>query len=124
MKAGADLQQAADAPPHFDHPTGWGRDAREDLEQGALASPVAADDAECLALLHLEGDIIQGKDALPDALEGVALANARVGVGLFAQARPPAVEIARERARANHAQVVLFGKMFNGDNGVSHGLIF
>lgn len=29
---------------------------------------------------------------------------------------PPAVEIARDCARANHAQVVLFGEMFNGDN--------
>ena len=40
---------------------GWGGgDAAQDLEQGALAGAVAADDAEHFAALDLEGDVAQG----------------------------------------------------------------
>ena len=46
MEAGADLQQAADAPADLDLAGGGGGDAREDLEPGALAGAVAADDAD------------------------------------------------------------------------------
>ncbi len=66
MEAGADLQQAADAPADLDLAGGGGGDAREDLEPGALAGAVAADDAdeadeaEDFALLDLEADIARG----------------------------------------------------------------
>ncbi len=69
MKAGADLQQAADAPPHLDHTAGGGGDAREDLEQCALAGTVAPDDAQRIALLDRERDVVQRQDVLTDALK-------------------------------------------------------
>src|SRR5262249_37874147 len=40
-------------------PFGWLGDAREDLQQRALAGAVGADDADDLAGAHLEGDIAQ-----------------------------------------------------------------
>ncbi len=109
VEAGADLQQAADAPLDLDHAAGGRGDAREDLEQRGLAGAVAPDDAQRLALLHGEGDVIQRQDGLTDALEVVALPDAGVGVGLVAQARPPAVEVAAEGAGADDAEVIAFG---------------
>jgi hypothetical protein len=44
MEPGADLQQAADPPLDEDFADGRLRDAGEDLEQGALARPVAPDE--------------------------------------------------------------------------------
>lgn len=52
---------------------------------------------------------IQREDGFADALEGIALPDAGVGVGLFAHTRPPAVEVAADCARTDHPQVVLFG---------------
>ena len=46
------------------HPAGGGGDAREDLEQRALAGAVAPDDAQHLALLDREGDVVQRQDGL------------------------------------------------------------
>ena len=108
VKAGAHLQQAADAPPHLHQPLGGGGDLREDLEEGALAGAVAPDDAQHLALLDLEADVFEGPDALALAVAVVGLADPGIGVGLPAQAGPPAVEVARDRARADHAEIVAF----------------
>ena len=120
MEARADLKQAADAPSDLDHAAAWGGDARENLEQRALASAVAPNDAQRLALIDRERDVVQSQDALADAREGIPLTYAGVGVGLLAHPRPPAVEVAAERARADHTQIVLFGKMFNGYNWITH----
>ena len=62
VEAGADLQQAGD-PAADDGPAG-GRfgDAAEDLQQRALARPVAADDADDLALVDLERDVLEGPE--------------------------------------------------------------
>jgi hypothetical protein len=54
VKAGADFEQAGDAAFDLDLAGSGGGDARQDLEQGALARAVAADDAEHFALLDLE----------------------------------------------------------------------
>ena len=69
VKAGADLEQAADAAAQPHPPLGRLGDAAEDLEQRALAGSVAADDADDLALLDLEADILQR----PEFLDLVAL---------------------------------------------------
>ncbi len=69
MKAGADFEQAGDAAAQGDAPLGRLGDAGQDLEQRALAGAVAADDAEDLALAHLEVDILER----PEFLDRVAL---------------------------------------------------
>jgi hypothetical protein len=62
VEAGADLQQAAHTPAHDGASLGRFGDAGEDLEQGALASPVAADDAEDFAVFYFEGYVFEGPD--------------------------------------------------------------
>ena len=74
----------------FDHALGGGGDAREDLEQGALAGPVAPDDAQRLALLHLQVDIAQRPDDLAVAVRLVLLPDPEVsGSGLWRTSCPP-----------------------------------
>ncbi len=51
MEAGADLEQAPDPAPEVDAARRRGGDARQDLQQRALAGAVAADHAEHLARL-------------------------------------------------------------------------
>ena len=75
MEAGHHLQQAADAPLDLDLTGGGGGDAREDLEEGALAGAVAADDAEDLALANLEADVAQGPEFATDAVAVVGVAD-------------------------------------------------
>ncbi len=62
VEAGAHLEQAADAAAQLDAPRRRLGDARQDLEQRALARAVAADDAEHLAAPHLEVDVAQRPD--------------------------------------------------------------
>ena len=57
MKAGADLEQARDPALDRDAPFARLGDAREDLEQRALARAIAADDAHHLAAPYLEAHI-------------------------------------------------------------------
>ena len=78
MKAGADLQEGADPTAHDDLALRWVGDAGEDLEDGALAGAVPADDAEDLAALDLEVDVLEGPEGvlrlcgLPEGPQGVA----------------------------------------------------
>src|SRR5690606_3665565 len=58
MEAGADLEERADAAADLGAAVGRLRDTSEDLEQGGLAGAVAADDANDLALLDLEVDVL------------------------------------------------------------------
>ena len=58
MKAGPDLEQAGDAAAQHDAALGRLGDAAQDLEQRALAGAIAADDADDLALLDLEADVL------------------------------------------------------------------
>ena len=59
VEAHADLEQRADAAAHLDAALAGLGHAREDLEQRALARPVATDDADNIALRDLEGDIVE-----------------------------------------------------------------
>ena len=93
MEAGADLQQAADAALDLDLAAGGGGDAREDLEQGALAGAVAADDAEDLALPDLEADIPEGPELAALTVAVVRVADLEQRVGTAARLGPPAVEV-------------------------------
>ena len=69
MKAGADLQQARHPPAQPDAPCGRLGDAAQDLEQRALAGAVPTDDANDLAALDLETDVLER----PEFLDLVAL---------------------------------------------------
>ena len=55
-KSGADLEHARDAAAKHDAPFGRLGDAAGNLEHGALAGTVAADNADDIALLDLEAD--------------------------------------------------------------------
>ena len=62
VKAGAHLQQRPHPAVQF-HPAGGGLgDPGQDLEQGALAGAVPADDPQDLPRLHLQVHIFQGPD--------------------------------------------------------------
>src|SRR5690606_8887345 len=62
VKSGADLEQAGDAAAE-DGASGSGfGDTAEELEEGALAGAVAADDAEDFAFVDGEGNIAQGPE--------------------------------------------------------------
>ncbi len=64
MEAGARLQQRGHLPAHDRAPLGRLGDARQDLQQRALAGAVAPDDAQHLAALHLEGDVLKSPKEL------------------------------------------------------------
>ena len=65
VKAGADLEQAGDAAADQRRGPRVGSVMRlEDLQQRALAGAVAADDAEHLAALDLEADILERPELL------------------------------------------------------------
>ena len=57
MEAGSYLEQAADPPPDPHPAGGWGRDAREDLQQRGFSRTIGADDRERLPLVDFEGDV-------------------------------------------------------------------
>src|SRR5712671_1258249 len=69
MESGADLQEARNPPAQPNPPRGRLRDAADDLEQGALAGAVLADDADHLSALDLEAHVLEG----PELLDLVAL---------------------------------------------------
>ena len=62
MKSGADLEQRADAAEQFALACRRPRDARQDLQQRALAGAVAADDADHFAAADLEIDAVERPD--------------------------------------------------------------
>src|SRR4051812_27633592 len=68
MEAGAELEQRRDAAMHLDRATRRARRAGHQLEQRRLARPVRANDAERLALLDLEGDVLECLDDLRRAV--------------------------------------------------------
>src|SRR6266849_6202144 len=59
MKACADFEQRSDAAVDVGIAFGGFGDAREDLQQRALPSAVAADDADDFAALYFEGNVAQ-----------------------------------------------------------------
>ena len=64
MKAGPDFQQASDTTADLGATARGGGDAREDPQQRRLAGAVPSDDAQHLALGHLERDIAESPDLL------------------------------------------------------------
>ena len=72
MEAGADLEQRADAAARVHAAPRRVGDAREDLEQRALAGAVRADEAEDLARPDVERDVVERPDLRPC---GAALAH-------------------------------------------------
>ena len=80
MEAGADFQEAADSAVNDRSAGGWLGDAGEDLQEGALAGAVSADDADDLAWLDPEGDI-------PERPEGVVAVGGRAEVADSAEGR-------------------------------------
>ena len=76
VEAGADLEQRADAAGDLGPAGGRLGDARQDLEQRALAGAVAADDPDHLARTDLERDVAQRPDPQPPfAAEGPCLSR-------------------------------------------------
>ena len=62
MEARPDLQQAPDPPAQLGPARGRASHAAEHFEESRFARPVAADDADHVARLNLEGDVFQGPD--------------------------------------------------------------
>ncbi len=129
VEPSAHLEQRGDPPADVDLADGGRGDAREELQQRALARAVLADDADHIALFHAEIDVPQRPDEvlallvarIPDAQEGILLA-----AHLH---RPPAVEIVAERARGHDAQAVLLADMLEFDgfhtlDGVHEGALY
>src|SRR5262249_46589868 len=69
VEAGANLEQAADPTVQLDTSLGRLGDPREDLQERALASAVAADDADHLARLDFRRHVLTG----PEILDGCRL---------------------------------------------------
>jgi len=64
VEAGAEFEQGRDAAIDCGFAFSWGKDAGDDLKEGAFAGTVFADDAECLSLIDFKGDILQGPEVL------------------------------------------------------------
>ncbi len=120
VEAGADLQQCAD--PSFEvHFAGGGfGDVGEDLEQGALAGAVVADDAEHFALFDLEVDVPERPEhafvlplELAEPLQLPEVAHGRLQHGH---------QLAGEGVMAflPHPEAVALGEVLDFDDGVGH----
>ena len=129
VEPGAHLEQRGDPPANVDLADGGRSDAREELQQRALARAVLADDADHVALLHAEIDVPQGPDELsPVRAPGLADPQERVLLPQHVH-RPPAVEVVAERARGHDAQAVLLADMLEFDgfhtlDGVHEGALY
>ena len=64
VEPGAHLEQAADTAPQPDLAGRRRRDPGEQLQQGALARPVAPDEPQHLALVHVEAHVLEGPELL------------------------------------------------------------
>ena len=129
VEPGAHLEQRGDPPADVDLADGGRSDAREELQQRALARTVLADDADHVALLHAEIDVPQGPDKF-SLVRAPGLANPQERVLLPQHVhRPPAVEVVAERARGHDAQAVLLPDMLEFDgfhtlDGVHEGALY
>ena len=122
MKARAHFQQRPDAPVHIGVALGRLGDARENLQQRALARAVAPDDAHDLAVLDLERHVLQRPDFFLQP--GSA-------VGLAAQQAPRALEWRGEGIGQRVAQgavalllaadAVQLAQTLNTNGNVAHG---
>lgn len=60
VEACADFDEGRDAAPDFDAAARRVQDARDDFEQGGFPGAVEADEAEDVAFLDVEADVIEG----------------------------------------------------------------
>ena len=67
MEAGAHFKEGGDASAVADVAGAGSGDVREELQEGALACSVLADDAYHVALLYLERDVFQCPDVVGGA---------------------------------------------------------
>ena len=63
MKAGADFEQAGDAPAQDDPALGGFGDTAEDFKQRTFASAIATDDAHDFALIDLEATSLSAQNS-------------------------------------------------------------
>ena len=87
MEAGADLQEGGDAAAGADLARGGCGDAGEEFQQGGFPRPVLADDADDLALGHIERNVPQGPDEVGVALPGAVVGFADAEIGVLAAER-------------------------------------
>jgi len=111
MKAGADFEQAADAPVEFRAPHGGPRDARQQFEQRGFARSVSADQADDFALLDLEGNVADG----PDEVRGRPLAVAAKCAGQ---------NVAKRTVTLALPDAVALADSFDANDGISHCLVW
>ena len=119
VEAGADLQHRGHAAANSDLALGGGRDAGQQLEQGRFARAVAADDAQCLPLIDRQIHAVQRHKGLPK--QPLIRADDGVRVLLAAHARPPALQVVRQRAAADLAEFVLLFQPCNLDDRAFFG---
>ena len=64
VEPGAQLEQGRHPPPPLHVARGGREDAGDQLEQRGLARPVGPDEAQCVGLLEVERDVVQGPELL------------------------------------------------------------
>ena len=119
MEAGADFEERGDAASGPDGAGGGRSDAREELQERRLAGTIAADDADHIALLNLEVDVLERPDAFARALARaiVGLSNLQVWIFTAKNFRlPKAIEVVANRPRRNEAEAVLLGNVIEFDS--------
>lgn len=110
VEACADFQQGGDPATGTDGAGSWGGDTRQELQQGAFAGTVLADDANDVALLYLEVDVTQCPYVFGVTFGGtvVGLANLEVWVFMTQDSGlPPTVEVVRQGSRGDQSEAVL-----------------
>ena len=104
VEAGAHFEEARDAALGADCAGGGGGHAAEQLEEGALAGAVAADDAHDVALFHLEVDVFECPHVVAVALVRAVVRFAHLEVGVIAAQNlglPEPVQVVAERPGAH-----------------------
>ncbi len=122
VEAGADFQEAGYAALGADAASGGGGDAAQQLEQGALAGAVLADDAHHLALLYREGDMLQGPHIIAGRALGAVVGDAYLLVWVFmAQdlGLPPPVEVVAEGTGAYQAEAIELANVVEFDHCIT-----
>ena len=120
MESGAHFEEARDAAPCADGAGGGGGNTAQQLEEGALAGAVPADDSHDVALFHLEVDVFQGPHVLAVALVRAVVDFAHLEVGVLAAQHlglPEPVQVVAERPGAHKPQAVLLADVLELDRG-------
>lgn len=84
VESGAHFEEARDAAPCADGAGGGGGHAAEELEEGALAGAVPADDSHDVALLDFKVDVFECPDVFAGTFMCAVVRFAHFEVGVFA----------------------------------------